>query len=122
MFGGSVVKEGCINDSEFVADVTIPDGTLIAAEASFTKIWRLRNSGTCTWTTAYRFVHVEGDAMGAPRSVAVPAEVDPGDEIELSVTFTAPSSAGDYVSRWKLYAPDVMPFGDRPYILITVEE
>ena len=37
----------------FVADVTIPDGTYINPGASFTKIWRLKNTGTCAWTTQF---------------------------------------------------------------------
>ncbi|HLO15367.1 MAG TPA: NBR1-Ig-like domain-containing protein, partial [Anaerolineales bacterium] len=37
----------------FVADVSIPDGTLFSPGFQFTKVWRLKNVGTCTWTTSY---------------------------------------------------------------------
>src|SRR5690606_3738857 len=39
------------NVASFVADVTIPDNTNIAVSKAFTKTWRLRNSGSCTWTS-----------------------------------------------------------------------
>jgi hypothetical protein len=36
----------------FVADVTVPDGTNFAPGTTFVKTWRLKNNGSCTWTTA----------------------------------------------------------------------
>ena len=39
--------------AQFVADVTVPDGTTYAPGAAFTKTWRLKNIGTCTWSTSY---------------------------------------------------------------------
>ena len=51
---------------EFVKDVTIPDGTKITGGTSFTKTWRLRNAGSCTWTTEYDLAFVKGDQMSAP--------------------------------------------------------
>src|SRR5512143_3278895 len=37
--------------AQFVADVTVPDGTSYAPGTTFTKTWRLKNIGSCTWTT-----------------------------------------------------------------------
>jgi hypothetical protein len=34
----------------FVSDVTYPDGSDVTLGSTFTKIWRLKNVGTCTWT------------------------------------------------------------------------
>ena len=42
----------------FVRDVTIPDGTIVEPGRDFTKTWRLKNVGTCSWTTAYALVFV----------------------------------------------------------------
>src|SRR5687768_151168 len=36
--------------ARFIKDVSIPDGTVFAPGASFTKTWRMRNEGTCTWS------------------------------------------------------------------------
>src|SRR5690349_5782138 len=41
---------------QFVADVTVPDGTNFPPKATFTKTWRLKNIGSCTWTTSYQIV------------------------------------------------------------------
>ena len=95
----------------WVKDVTIPDGTVIAPNTSFVKTWRLRNDGTCTWTTGYKLVFFSGDSMGAAASVALPASVAPGQEADLSVTFTSPAAAGTYKSNWKLQNADGVKFG-----------
>src|SRR5262245_15348685 len=42
--------------ASFVTDVTYPDGALVGRGSSFTKIRRLKNIGTCTWTTSYAIV------------------------------------------------------------------
>jgi hypothetical protein len=107
------------NDSEFVADVNVPDGTHFAAGAAFTKTWRLRNDGTCTWTTAYTFRHVGGAVLGGV-TINLAADVPPGATVDLSVSFVAPASNGTHVSRWQLHTPDGVAFGTRPYVEIIV--
>src|SRR5512134_2558781 len=44
----------------FVSDVSYPDGSTVALGSTFTKIWRIRNTGTCTWNTSYALVFVSG--------------------------------------------------------------
>ncbi len=51
-------------DARFVQDVTIFDGTELAPGTQFTKIWRLRNSGSLAWPQQTQLVHVGGDEMG----------------------------------------------------------
>src|SRR5688572_2630266 len=56
----------------FVSDVTYPDGTNVPLGGTFTKIWRLKNSGTCTWNTSYALVFVSGELFGASTAVSIP--------------------------------------------------
>ncbi len=35
----------------FISDETIPDGTVIKSGAKFVKSWKIKNDGTCTWST-----------------------------------------------------------------------
>jgi hypothetical protein len=87
---------------EFVADLTVPDGTVFAPGEKFTKTWRLKNSGTSTWTTAYALVFSSGEQMGGAASTPLPAQVPPGQTVDLSVQLTAPSAAGSYTGFWLL--------------------
>lgn len=86
----------------FVADVTVPDGTVYQPGASFTKTWRLKNIGYCTWTTDYALVFYSGAQMGAPASAKFPKSVSPGQTVDLTLNMTAPSSAGNYFGYYKL--------------------
>lgn len=95
----------------FVKDVTIPDGTTIDPGTKFTKIWRLRNVGTCSWTTAYSLVFVSGDRMHAPLSVGLPGSVNPGQTIDLSVDMSSPTGNGNYQGYWQLRSTAGTLFG-----------
>ena len=88
---------------QFVRDVTIPDGTTFAPGETFTKTWRIRNAGTCTWS-GYSLVFDSGDSMGgvSPSSIGI---VGPGQEVDLSVNLTAPSTNGSYRGFWRIRNP-----------------
>src|SRR5436190_13954951 len=85
----------------FIKDVTIPDGTEFAPGEVFTKTWRLRNIGTCTWTPDYDIVFSSGAQMSGT-NLQMPGYVAPGQSVDVAVRFTAPSATGHYVSYWML--------------------
>jgi hypothetical protein len=84
----------------FVTDVTVPDGTEFAPGTAFIKTWRLRNTGTCTWT-GYTLVFDSGDAMGGPASQPI-GTVAPGQEVDLSVNLVAPATEKTYRGYWRI--------------------
>jgi hypothetical protein len=87
---------------DFIADVTIPDNSIISPGGSFTKTWQLKNSGSCTWTTNYRLVYSSGEQMGGAASTALTGNVNPGQSINLSISLVAPSSTGYHQGYWRL--------------------
>jgi hypothetical protein len=99
------------NLARFVDDITIPDNTVIAPEASFTKTWRLQNRGSCTWTTGYALAFASGYQMSAPSTVKLTESVAPGEYTNLSVKLTAPKTTGSYTGYWHLRNPDGVTFG-----------
>jgi hypothetical protein len=111
---------GCSDDSAFVADVNFPDNTPVSPGQTFTKIWRIQNNGSCTWTTDYQVVHIGGEHMGAQQGMRLNHDVPPGESCEVSVTFTAPTTPGTYRSGWQLRTPDGALFGAKPYVQIVV--
>ncbi len=93
-------------------DVTIPDGTDMDPGESFTKVWRLKNGGSCTWTSGYQLVFVSGDNMSAPASVQLTSgSVPPGAEYDVSVNLVAPNAPGVYRGYFKLRNPGGVLFG-----------
>ena len=96
---------------EFIADVTVPDGSPVPPGASFLKVWRISNTGTCTWTGGYALVFVAGEQMGAAGKVNLPGNVLPGETIDLQVTMTAPSTPGIFTGFWALENTSGKVFG-----------
>jgi hypothetical protein len=95
-------------------DITIPDDTTIPAGNSFTKVWRVVNTGTCNWTAAYSAVFVDGDQMDAPDTVPIDKPVSPGQSIDIDVTMIAPKDTGTYQGNWMLRNADGELFGIGP--------
>lgn len=95
----------------FVADVTVPDGSVLLPNSTFTKIWRLKNIGSCTWTSGYDIVFTGGSQMNGPAAVDFPASVAPGQTVDLPVNLTAPGSEGSYRSEWKIRSETGALFG-----------
>src|SRR5262245_31607906 len=109
----------CENDSAFVSDVNVPDGSHFAQGTGFVKTWRLRNDGVCTWTAAYTLRYVSGDAMSGA-SVNLPHEVPAGATVDISVPLTAPASNGPFTGQWQLHSPSGAAFGTKPFVQIVV--
>jgi hypothetical protein len=97
--------------ADFVADVTYPDGSVIGRNLPFTKVWRIKNIGTCSWTTNYALVFVDGDAMSAPAAVGLPGTVNPGQVVDIAVNLISPSKDGRYKGYFKLRNASGVLFG-----------
>lgn len=97
------------NRAVFISE-TVKDGTTFSGGQTFTKSWRLRNDGTCTWNLDYRLVFFSGDQMGGPNSVKLINYVKPGEQVDLLVDLKAPAKAGTYTGYWRMQADDGSPF------------
>jgi len=105
---GTVVT-GCDN-SVYISDVTIPDGTVIPPGQAFTKTWRVSNTGTCAWTATYQLVFIYGDSLGG-KATAIGKVVNPGETADVSVVLTSTSATGTITGNWKLSNDKSQPFG-----------
>jgi len=97
--------------AQFVKDVTIPDGMVLAPGAQFTKVWRLRNIGSCAWTANYALIFSGGDRMRTYKAAGLPRVVYPGETVDLALDLVAPSAPGRYRGYWMLSNPYGDPFG-----------
>ncbi len=99
------------HQATFIDDVTVKDNTVFTAGDAFVKTWRIKNTGSCSWTKDYKIVFQNGNSMSAPASVAFPATVNPGSTVDLSVPMNAPGNTGDYTGNWMLKAANGTVFG-----------
>ncbi len=113
----------CTNAASFVADVTIPDYSHFDPRATFTKTWRVKNSGTCAWTADYKAAYASGDLLGAPLSIPL-SQTAPGATLDISTDMAAPGYAGKYQIFYQLVdaSGKAMPIdaGNTLWTLITV--
>jgi len=97
------------NQAAFVSE-TVPDGTKFSPGTEFTKSWRLKNLGTCTWNPNYKLVFVSGDQMSGPDSIKLDDYVAPGEKTDILVDLKSPAKPGTYSGYWKLQANDGFKF------------
>ena len=90
-------------------DVNVPDNTVMSPGQDFVKTWKIMNIGACTWGAGYELVYSYGDDMDG-EAQPLSAAVAPGQEVDVSVQFTAPDLAGSYTSYWTLQNPQGIAF------------
>jgi hypothetical protein len=108
----------CQDDLEFVLDLSLPPGSdaslpVFSPGSRIEKGWRVRNSGTCTWDSAYLFVPEVDDPDWAlvSQPVSIMGVVKPGDINDLWIEFTAPLTPGTYRAEWALQDSQGVAFG-----------
>lgn len=110
---------GCILSAAFIEDVNIPDGTQVAAGATFTKTWRMRNTSGCDWGEGYTIAFFSDTPMHPTGSEPIRPTPSNG-IVEISVPLTAPAQPGIYTTTWRLKDPAGRFFGNRVFAVIRV--
>jgi hypothetical protein len=105
-------SDQCTASASYVADATIPDGTIVTPGQVFTKVWRIQNTGTCPWYKTWKWVYMSGDLMGGATVYNFPQIAQPGDTVDVPIVLTAPLTGGTYIGYWKIESPWGYIFGD----------
>jgi hypothetical protein len=107
------------NMMSYVNDVTIPDNTPMAPGETFTKTWKVKNSGTCAWEAGYKFAFTSGDAMNGA-TYTLPQSVPANTVVDISIEMTAPNKPGSVRGNWRMSTTAGQFFGDEVYLVILV--
>ena len=114
-------QANCLNQLEFLDDLTIPDGLEVLPGEKVIKRWLIKNAGSCSWNSSYSLQLISGLALGAEKVQDLyPARQST--KAVLEITFNAPDNPGRYNSWWQASDPDGARFGDPFYIEISVVE
>ncbi|XP_030581381.1 next to BRCA1 gene 1 protein [Archocentrus centrarchus] len=104
-------------------DENLPDGTRLRPGTKFIKYWKMRNTGTLSWSADTKLKFMWGNlAVGSGdrwREVSVPF-LQPGQVGIVSVALCAPAVEGSYTSHWRL-AHAGEQFGPRVWCSIVVD-
>lgn len=109
------------NNNVFIQDTTIPDGTVMKPGEDFYKIWRVQNTGNCTWDEGYTLVLVTGDNLDGP-TYKIQDKVDfvsPGETADLGIKMTAHLKEGTYSGCWKMKSDTGFFFGT--FLCVTIK-
>ena len=109
-------------DSTFVEDVTIPDGTQMAVNQHFTKTWRVQNTGSCIWLTTFYlgFSYPQGGQMGSQTKVPLPSAVAAGQTVDISVSLIVPNQTGKLTGVWSLFDDKGNAIGRNLTVVVNV--
>jgi len=103
---GGALGDACDN-MQFLYDVNYSDGTLVNGGETFTKIWAVKNTGSCTWDQGYALLVIGKDpAVGTSDYKFSDKKsqdfVPGGSETQLGAGVTAPCAPGKYSATWRL--------------------
>ena len=114
----STLGFGC-NNLLLIRDESIPAGTVMKPGETFTKIWKVQNTGTCDWVYRYRLVFFSGEKMeGEPSGLG--KVIEPAKWTQLSLGLTAPKNPGTYTGSWRFGDQSGNTFGSTLSVSIVV--
>ncbi len=88
-------------DAALWVEQTPADGTLIGAGTKFDVAWKLKNTGTTTWTTKYFYRYYSGAKLHEnTSSYFLKSTVSPEGEVILYADMIAPMTSGEYTTTW----------------------
>jgi hypothetical protein len=102
-------------------DMTYPDGSEVPLGQTFTKVWRIKNTGTVPWHDRYLEI-AGGTTMQciSPSRASVP-DAEPGQMVAVSVAVT-PKAAGVCHVLWKMVdAQGALVFPDHNGVFYDVK-
>jgi hypothetical protein len=112
----------CYN-SKFIADVTIPDGTVMVPYEKFQKVWRIQNTGTCAWDQGFGLTLWAGPSLGGGPSYYSnhDQKVGPGGIVDIGIEMRAPVQRGEYIAHWTMINDSGKTFGADFTVYIIVK-
>ncbi len=124
----TATEPSCIDGMQFIEDVNLDDNNMsnppqMPPGTPFTKIWRIRNTGTCLWDESYALDYVGGSSSEARMSgqaTAIVGSVPPNSVYDIAVNMVSPIIPGTYQGFWAMHNGAKQQFGERIWVGITI--
>jgi methionine-rich copper-binding protein CopC len=107
--------------AQFIADITIPDGSPQIAATQIVKTWSMKNIGSASWPEGVKLAFVGGQ-LGPDTedkealSITTVPTVATGETVHLSVKVKMPTEPGRYTGYYRLVTKDGHRFGQRVWL------
>jgi hypothetical protein len=104
-----------------IADITIPDDTVLKPGKDFRKIWKIQNTGTCNWDEGYEFVYMGGSLDGYNIYFNTAGNyVKAGAAVDLAVDLTASLVPNTYQECWSMKNDRNQYFANSPVACVRI--
>ena len=117
--------DDCTNNV-FEGDITIPDGTVLKGGEDFQKIWKIRNTGNCTWDDGFSLVYIGGSSPDLdPVNFNFTKSSDfvsAGEAVNIAINLTTPCTPGLYEGHWRMRNDHGYYFGTILSVYVEVKE
>jgi len=125
---GTSTPVACVDGMAFVEDINLNDNNMTTPPVlkpgqPFRKGWRVKNTGTCTWTSQYRLTYDGGNSPASSMGgipTPIQGQVPPGSVYDIYVDLVAPIQPGVYQGFWVLRNNIDQKFGSRLWVGIEV--
>lgn len=87
-----------------------------------TKTWKIKNNLPYAWPAGSTLTYFGGDKFTCEKGFTLERDLLPQEEIEVELTFVAPSTPGRYLSFYRFTTPENVPIGRRLRLLLNVKE
>jgi hypothetical protein len=104
----------------YVADLTIPDGTIVKPGETVAKSWRVRNSGACAWPEGVLLQPIVNERPQIGTGTPV-APLGPGAEGEIALQVQLSGIAGEVTYVWTLCYGDTCASGTLTMVVVVQE-
>ncbi|RPI72078.1 MAG: hypothetical protein EHM45_22670, partial [Desulfobacteraceae bacterium] len=81
-----------------------PANTFVPGNTTFTKAWKIKNTGTATWNSGYKLRHVRGNLSSDRYDIIIPYDIAPKQTYSFYVSMNAPaiqSTNQTCTEQWK---------------------
>lgn len=102
-------------------DVNVPDNEIMSPGQDFIKTWLVKNTGACPWGAGYVLTYAGYSDNMSGQFIATSEVIQPGQEVEVSVQFKAPTETGEYLSAWTMRNPQGVEFPEIVFVKIIVQ-
>jgi ABC-type amino acid transport substrate-binding protein/heat shock protein HslJ len=118
----------CTDGMAYIQDLNLDDNNMknppvMLPGQPFTKGWRIKNTGTCSWNSSYFLAYASGNtpssSMGGTNT-PVNGVVPPGSMYDMYVNLVAPVQPGIYQGFWNMVNPAGSAFGQKVWVGIQV--
>ncbi len=132
---GGEVGEPAAEAAGFSASIDL-GAVDLTPNTTFEATWTFVNSGPTTWDSRTLFAYTDEnhpETAGFPRAhfasatafpiteIGAPPQVQPGEQVNLTLNLSAPSQAGLFGSNWQLQGPDGRAFGPIRWVRAKVK-